>query len=99
MKLASAHHCGRVFKQIALVTLAVLTLWTAPAFGGQSDNQPPESGEGSLLYRSPISGRYEAMPLVHTDAALDVRGLVAAATVTSARKCSSGQRGTGRMVR
>jgi Ca-activated chloride channel family protein len=35
-----------------------------------------------LLYLSPISGRYESVPLVHTDAALDVRGLVAAATVT-----------------
>jgi len=35
-----------------------------------------------LLYRSPLSGRYETVPLVHTDVALDVRGLVAAATVT-----------------
>jgi Ca-activated chloride channel family protein len=35
-----------------------------------------------LLYRSPLSGRYEAVPLVHADVALDVRGLVAAATVT-----------------
>jgi Ca-activated chloride channel family protein len=35
-----------------------------------------------LLYRSPISGRYESVPLVHTDVALDVRGLAVAATVT-----------------
>jgi Ca-activated chloride channel family protein len=35
-----------------------------------------------LLYRSPISGRYETVPLVHTDVALDVRGLAVAATVT-----------------
>src|SRR5260370_626176 len=39
-------------------------------------------GEGCLLYRSPISGRYESVPLLHTDVVLDVRGLVAAATVT-----------------
>jgi Ca-activated chloride channel family protein len=35
-----------------------------------------------LLYRSASSGRYESVPLIHTDVALDVRGLVAAATVT-----------------
>jgi Ca-activated chloride channel family protein len=50
--------------------------------GGQSDNAPPPVCEGSLLYRSPISGRYESVPLVHTDVTLDVRGLAAAATVT-----------------
>jgi len=50
--------------------------------GGQSDNAPPPVYEGSLLYRSPISGRYESVPLVHTDVTLDVRGLAAAATVT-----------------
>jgi Ca-activated chloride channel family protein len=42
----------------------------------------PLMGEACLLYRSPISGRYETVPLVHTDAAIDVRGLVASATVT-----------------
>lgn len=42
----------------------------------------PEIGEGCLLYRSPVSGQYEVVPLVHTDAVLDVRGMVAAATVT-----------------
>src|SRR5207244_9249580 len=42
----------------------------------------PRVTEGSLCYRSAISGRYEPVPLVHTDVSLDVRGLVAAATVT-----------------
>src|SRR6267142_3590187 len=55
---------------------------TGAASGEQASERPPEVGEGSLLYRSPVSGRYESMPLVHTDVALDVRGLVAAATVT-----------------
>src|SRR4029077_11510518 len=50
--------------------------------GGQTDDRPPQCGEGSLLYRSPLSGRFESVPLVHTEAAVDVRGLVAAATVT-----------------
>jgi len=42
----------------------------------------PSRYGGSLCYRSAISGRYEPVPLVHTDVSLDVRGLVAAATVT-----------------
>lgn len=45
------------------------------------DNLPPP-GEGALLYRSPVSGRFEPVPLVHTDVAIDLRGLAAAATVT-----------------
>ena len=47
-----------------------------------SDNAPPQPGEGCLLYRSPISGRYDAVPLLHTDVKLDVQGLVESATVT-----------------
>jgi Ca-activated chloride channel family protein len=50
--------------------------------GGQSDKAPTRVCEGSLLYRSPISGRFESIPLAHTDVTLDVRGLAAAATVT-----------------
>jgi len=49
---------------------------------GQSECSPESVGQGSLLYRSPVSGKYAEIPLVHTDASLDVRGLVAAATVT-----------------
>lgn len=76
----------KVFK-LAIGARFVLILFFATAFAAglchaQSDNAPPQVGEGSLLYRSPISGRYEFMPLVHTDATVDVRGLVAAATVT-----------------
>ena len=60
--------------------------WSAGAvlmFGQQDEStQSPTVCEGSMLYRSPISGAYELIPLVHTDATLDVRGLVAAATVT-----------------
>ena len=63
---------------LAFVAVTILAGW---AFA-QSDNKPTEVGEGCLLYRSPVSGRYEQVPLVHTDAVIDVRGLVAAATVT-----------------
>jgi len=67
--------------RFVLALLAVTTI-LASLSGGQTSNSTPQCGEGSLLYLSPISGRYESVPLVHTDAALDVRGLVAAATVT-----------------
>jgi Ca-activated chloride channel family protein len=63
---------------LAFVAVTILAGW---AFA-QSDNKPTEVGEGCLLYRSPVSGRYEQVPLVHTDAVIDVRGLAAAATVT-----------------
>jgi Ca-activated chloride channel family protein len=42
----------------------------------------PEITEGSLLCRSPLSGQYEFVPLQHTDVEIDVRGLVASATVS-----------------
>src|SRR6266568_5558280 len=64
-----------------LAITAIFAGWAS----GQSDDgalTPSRVGEGCLLYRSPLSGRYETVPLVHTDVALDVRGLVAAATVT-----------------
>ncbi len=64
----------------AIVLAAVLGL-TAFAQEDQS-TKLPEVCEGSMLYRSPVSGAYETVPLVRTDAAFDVRGLVAAATVT-----------------
>ena len=49
---------------------------------GQSECEPRTVAQGALLYRSPVSGKYSEVPLVHTDAKLDVRGLVAAGTVT-----------------
>ena len=65
-----------------LSTFLVLTTVLLGAATAQTESGPPLMGEGSLLYRSPVSGRYEAVPLLHTDVALDVRGMVAAATVT-----------------
>src|SRR5258706_10098639 len=76
---------SKTYTRFALTLLAVTTVfagWVSGGQGGQSDNAPPPVYEGSLLYRSPISGRYESVPLVHTDVVLDVRGLAAAATVT-----------------
>jgi Ca-activated chloride channel homolog len=68
--------------RLALALLALATVFAGWA-SAQSDYEAPSRvGEGCLLYRSPLSGRYETVPLVHTDVALDVRGLVAAATVT-----------------
>jgi Ca-activated chloride channel family protein len=71
----------RVCARIVLALLATTTIMAGLSCG-QTADAPPQCGEGSLLYRSPLSGRYESVPLVHTDAGLDVRGLVAAATVT-----------------
>ena len=71
--------------RIAFALLLITTVFAGWLSGGQerqSDNAPPPVCEGSLLYRSPISGRFESIPLVHTDVTLDVRGLAAAATVT-----------------
>jgi len=72
----------------ALVLVAAVL--TGTVFG-QKDESPqlPQVCEGSMLYRSPISGAYEMVPLVHTDAVFDVRGLVAAATVTQLYENSS----------
>src|SRR4051794_36231019 len=64
------------------LAVLILMMLAASAFAGQADEGTPQVGEGCLLYRSPISGRYESVPLLHTDVVLDVRGLVAAATVT-----------------
>lgn len=60
----------------------LMMLFTGGVSGGQKENSLPAVGEGALLYRSSISGRYECVPLLHTDVVIDVRGLVAAATVT-----------------
>ena len=73
--------CARVALALLLIT-TVFAGWLSGGQDRQSDNAPPPVCEGSLLYRSPISGRFESIPLVHTDVTLDVRGLAAAATVT-----------------
>ena len=74
----------KVFVRLVLGLLAFSVIFAGCAFGQSNDGAvtPSRVGEGCLLYRSPLSGRYETVPLVHTDVALDVRGLVAAATVT-----------------
>ena len=63
-----------------------LGLWAAVAAGQeQPAAETPDWGavtEGSLAFRSPVTGRFELVPLERTDVAIDVRGLVAAATVT-----------------
>lgn len=85
---------NQIWKRIAL--LALLTILTGPSFAQHSEAQqceaeqsqsaelsnPSQVGEGSLLYRSGASGQYQSIPLLHTDATIDVRGLVASATVT-----------------
>jgi len=71
-----------VGRRFAWALLAAATVLAAVVSAGQSDGGIPRVTEGSLCYRSAISGRYEPVPLVHTDVSLDVRGLVAAATVT-----------------
>src|SRR5690349_11256338 len=64
------------------LTCLILTILGGLSFAADEDNQPPKVCEGSLLYRSPYSGRYESAPLIHTHVALDVRGLVVPAPVT-----------------
>jgi len=70
--------CPRFF----LSFLALTTILTGFVSAEENQSKPPQVCEGSLLYRSPISGRYEVVPLLHTDVQFDVRGSVAAATVT-----------------
>jgi Ca-activated chloride channel homolog len=67
---------------LVLIVLALTTVLAARASGRQDDSKPSQVTEGCLLYRSPISGRFDPVPLIHTDVVLDVRGLVASATVT-----------------
>jgi Ca-activated chloride channel family protein len=71
--------------------IAVTGVLAAASSNEQSYSNPSEVGEGSLLYRSPVSGRYESIPLLHTDVGLDVRGLVVAATVTQQYTNSSNE--------
>lgn len=76
----------KVSVRLVFGLLAFATIFAGWALGQSSQDDgpltPSRVGEGCLLYRLPLSGRYETVPLVHTDVALDVRGLVAAATVT-----------------
>ena len=65
-----------------ILVLMMIVLASPTTVIAQSDGLPNEIGEGCLLHRSPISGKYEQIPLTHTDVSMDVRGLVVSATVT-----------------
>jgi len=78
--------------RIAGTLLTLVAVLAGTMFGQQDEStRLPQVCEGELLYRSPVSGRYDTVPLVHTDAAFDVRGLVAAATVTQQYANSTSQ--------
>ena len=74
------HSLRKIVTGVTLALLYAAGVWMSVA-AAQSECEPGQVGQGSLLYRSPVSGKYAEVPLVHTDAVLDVRGLVAAATV------------------
>lgn len=76
---------------IGTIGLAAILLALAAVVGADGDSGPPPVTEGSLLFRSPVSGRYELVPLRHTDVQIDVRGLVAAATVTQQYENTGGE--------
>jgi Ca-activated chloride channel family protein len=78
----------RTLLYVAAAILAVMIFGPASAVA-QDNSAPPKVGEGCLMYRSPVSGVYETVPLTHTDVQLDVRGLVLAGTVTQQYSNSS----------
>lgn len=73
---------NRAAQCVVVMLLVFIAVVRGVAQTRQSDERPPVMGEGSLLYRSPISSKYQEIPLLHTDVALDVQGLVLSATVT-----------------
>src|SRR5436305_14804029 len=70
-----------VCARFVIALLAVFTVLTGTLAAQEEVSGPSQVGEGSLLFRSPVSGKYEQVPLLHTDVTIDVRGLVASATV------------------
>ena len=90
MPIYGSSHSHRM-KNCFIGALVLVAAVLAGTVFGQEDKTPPvpQVCEGSMLYRSPISGAYEMVPLTHTDAVFDVRGLVAAATVTQQYENSS----------
>lgn len=81
-RLAMAWFKNAMSPRFVLALLAVATILPCAASASENDGGLPQISEGSMLYRSPISGRYDAVPLIHTDVELDVRGPVVAATVS-----------------
>jgi len=74
---------------LIVALLSLLVAFSPLASGQDAQTGPPQVGEGSLMYRSPATHQFVAVPLVHTDAKIDVRGLVASATVTQQYQNSS----------
>src|SRR5262249_34114236 len=75
-----AIHFCRVL-QPAVTIFSVIAICAGTVWG-QSERALPQATEGVLCYRSPLTGGYEYVPLLHTDVVLDVRGLVASGIVT-----------------
>ena len=68
-------------KAVQWILAAAVVLGCAVPARAQ-ESRPEVPGQACLQYRSPVTGKYEQIPLRHTDVAIDVRGLVASATVT-----------------
>ena len=73
--------CGPSVNTLVL-TVALVLCVTLCGASALAQAALPNVGEGSLVCRSPISGQYQEVPLTHTDVQIDVRGAVAAATLT-----------------
>jgi Ca-activated chloride channel homolog len=83
MRCFSSSLCNSDLRvRLALALVALSTMFAGWICAGQNEGRFPPVGQGCLLYQSPIAGRFEPVPLIHTDAMVDVRGLVASATVT-----------------
>lgn len=82
VKLSDSSSSITIARHLVSLLLSLGMILFGAFAAAQEDYGPPEVGEGSLIYRLPDSDKYELVPLLHTDVALDVRGLVAAATVT-----------------
>src|ERR1051326_4919181 len=87
--MASA--AGKVCRRMVLALAAVVAVFTSSLVAQQAETGPPDVGQGSLLFRSPVSGKYFSVPLLHTDARIDVRGLAASVTVIQQYANSSAQ--------
>jgi Ca-activated chloride channel family protein len=74
--------CGGGWIGKAVQWTLIATLVLAAATPARAQEIPEVPGEACLQYRSPVTGKYEQIPLRHTDVAIDVRGLIASATVT-----------------
>ena len=72
----------RLTKRFLPAFVAVIAILAGAVSASQDENRLQTATEGVLCYKSPVTGGYEYVPLIHTDVSLDVRGLVASGTVT-----------------